>query len=143
MGILFYKKGAKKEKKKGGGAAAPKKAAVLDTKVIITRVQRQKKKFNTVVGGLETVPDVKIKDVCKAFGKKFSSGCSINESPQSNAKEVVIQGDVLFDLPAILMNDFKVRSSLSERPRLLSKLAISFHRAMGSCMYINSYLTLT
>jgi density-regulated protein DRP1 len=97
----------KKEKKKGGGAAAPKKATVLDTKVIITKVQRQKRKYVTVVGGLETVPDLKIKDASRVFGKKFSSGCSVNES-QTGAKEVVIQGDVLFDLPAILMTEFKV-----------------------------------
>lgn len=97
-----------KTKKKGGGAAAPKKAAVLDTKVVITRVQRQKKKYVTVVGGLETVPDLKIKDASRVFGKKFSSGCSVNES-QTGAKEVVIQGDVLFDLPNILISEFKVQ----------------------------------
>ena len=97
----------KKEKKKGGGAAAPKKSAVMETKVVITRVQRQKRKYVTVVGGLDTVPDLKIKDASRAFGKKFSSGCSVNES-QTGAKEVVIQGDVLFDLPAILMSEFKV-----------------------------------
>lgn len=74
----------------------------------MTRVQRQKRKFVTVVAGLETVPDLKVKDACKVFGKKFSSGCSVNET-QTGAKEVVIQGDVLFDLPAILMNEFKVR----------------------------------
>lgn len=100
----------KKEKPKGGGAAAPKKATILETKVIITRVQRQKRKFVTVVGGLETVPDLKIKDASRTFGKKFSSGCSVNES-QTGAKEVVIQGDVLFDLPAILMSEFKVPAS--------------------------------
>lgn len=94
-------------KKKGGGAAAPKKATVRETKVVITRVQRQKKKFVTVVGGLESVPDLKIKDASRVFGKKFSSGCSVNES-QTGAKEVVIQGDVLFDLPNILVSEFKV-----------------------------------
>jgi translation initiation factor 1 (eIF-1/SUI1) len=99
--------GKKKEKKKGGGAAPLKKAAVFDTKVVMTRVQRQKKKFVTVVAGLETVPDLKIKDAAKIFGKKFSSGCSVNES-QTGAKEVVIQGDVIFDLPNILINEFKV-----------------------------------
>jgi density-regulated protein DRP1 len=96
-----------KTKQKGGGASAPKKEKLLDTKVVITRVQRQKKKFVTVVGGLETVPDLKVKDASRVFGKKFSSGCSVNESA-TGAKEVVIQGDVLFDLPNILIAEFKV-----------------------------------
>jgi len=99
----------KKEKKKGGGAAALKKTAVVETKVIITRVQRQKKKFWTVVAGLETVADLKIKDASKIFGKKFASGCSVAES--QGHKEVVIQGDVLFDLPAVLIGECKVSPS--------------------------------
>lgn len=85
----------------------------------MTRVQRQKRKFVTVVAGLETVPDLKIKDASKTFGKKFSSGCSINET-QTGAKEVVIQGDVLFDLPAILMNEFKVRIDLYCTPTCIT-----------------------
>jgi density-regulated protein DRP1 len=100
----------KKKKPKGGGAAAPKKAAVMDTKVIISRIQRQKKKYVTVIAGLETVPDLKLKDATKVFGKKFSSGASINET-QTGAKEVVIQGDVSFDVPAVLVSEFKVGSS--------------------------------
>lgn len=62
----------------------------------------------TVVAGLETVPDLKIKDACKVFGKKFSSGASINET-QTGQKEVVIQGDLSFDLPPLLMEAFKVQ----------------------------------
>ena len=52
--------------------------------------------------------DLKIKDAARLFGKKFSSGSSIGESPQG-AKEIVIQGDVWFDLPPLLINEFKVR----------------------------------
>jgi translation initiation factor 1 (eIF-1/SUI1) len=39
-----------------------------DAKVVITKVQRQKRKYGTVVGGLETVPDLKIKDAYRVFG---------------------------------------------------------------------------
>lgn len=90
--------------------AALKKTTLLEPKVVITRVQRQKKKFWTVVAGLETIADLKIKDASRVFGKKFASGCSVSES-QTGQKEVVIQGDVLFDLPAILMNEFKIAAS--------------------------------
>lgn len=96
-----------KKKPRGAGAAAPKKATVLDTKVVIARIQRQKRKYVTVVGGLETVPDLKIKDAAKVLGKKFASGASINESP-TGQKEVVIQGDVFLEVPQVVINEFKV-----------------------------------
>jgi translation initiation factor 1 (eIF-1/SUI1) len=50
---------------------------------------------------------LKIKDACKAFGKKFSSGASISETV-TGEKEVTIQGDCSYDLPAFLIKDFKV-----------------------------------
>lgn len=106
-------KSKEKEKKTKGrhkGAAALKTAAVLDTKVVIARIQRQKRKFVTVVAGLETVQDLRLKDATKVFGKKFSSGASVNDV-QGGGKEVVIQGDVSFDLPAVLMSEFKVSGS--------------------------------
>ena len=75
---------------------------------MISRVQRQKKKFVTVILGLETVPDLKIKDATRLFGKKFSSGASVSET-QTGAKEVTIQGDVSFDVPNLLITEFKVK----------------------------------
>ena len=100
------------EKRKKKGAAAPKKPVQMDTRVVITRVQRQKRKFVTVVAGLETVPDLKIKDAAKAFGRKFSSGSSVNDG-NGGSKEVVIQGDVINDLPQMLIHDFKVVDMLN------------------------------
>ena len=41
---------------------------------MIARIQRQKRKYVTAVAGLDTVPDLKIKDAARVFGKKFSSG---------------------------------------------------------------------
>jgi hypothetical protein len=37
--------------------------------VVLSRVQRQKRKFVTVVAGLETVNDLKIKEAAKVFGE--------------------------------------------------------------------------
>lgn len=79
----------------------------MQTKIVIARVQRQKRKFITAVAGLETIPDLKIKDAAKLFGRKFSSGASVSEA-QGGQKEVVIQGDVCFDLPNILISEYKV-----------------------------------
>lgn len=46
----------------------------------------------------------------KCFGKKFSSGASVNETA-TGGKEVVIQGDVMYDLPDLLKKEFKVPGS--------------------------------
>jgi len=102
--------GEEKKKKKRGGASVPKKAAVVETKVYIARVQRQKRKFVTSVVGLDTVPDLKLKDAARVFGRKFSSGASIGDTA-TGAKEIVIQGDVSFELPSLLVTEFKISKS--------------------------------
>jgi translation initiation factor 1 (eIF-1/SUI1) len=79
----------------------------VESRIVISRVQRQKRKYVTVIVGLDTVPDLKLKDAVKVFGKKFSSGSSLSESA-SGVKEVVIQGDVGFELPQLLISEFKV-----------------------------------
>lgn len=91
-----------------------KKAAVLTTKIVIAKVQRQKRKYVTVVTGLETVPDLKIKDAAKLFGKKFASGAAVGDTP-TGGKEITIQGDVSFDLPPLLINEFKVCSWVCDK----------------------------
>ena len=53
------------------------------------------------------VPDLKIKDVSKACGKKFASGAAISDTP-TGGKEIVIQGDVYFEVPTFLISEFKV-----------------------------------
>lgn len=97
----------KKKKSKGGGAAPLRKATTVETKIIILREQRQKRKYNTIVRGLETIPDVKIKDIAKLFGRKFSSGASVQETPP-HGKEVSIQGDVFFDIPNVLISEYRI-----------------------------------
>jgi density-regulated protein DRP1 len=73
-------------------------------------VQRQKRKYVTVVAGLETVPELKVKDAAKFLGKRFASGATVNEDSRGQ-KEVVIQGDVMFEMPEVLMAEFKVSKS--------------------------------
>jgi density-regulated protein DRP1 len=98
----------KKESVKGAGITIKKaKAGPGECRVIISRVQRQKKKFITSVVGMETIPDVKLKDAAKVFGKKFASGASVSTNAAGD-DEITIQGDVQFDLPALLMSQFKV-----------------------------------
>ena len=98
----------KKSKKTALEKRANKANEVPDQKIIIARIQRQKKKFITAVSGMETVPLVeKLKDVSKLFSKKFASSASVSKSA-TGAEEIVIQGDVQYEIPELIIKQFKV-----------------------------------
>ena len=75
---------------------------------MISKTNRNRKKFVTSIVGLETVPDVKLKVAAKLLGKHFACGASVSETA-AGASEIVIQGDVLFDLPEVLVAQLNVR----------------------------------
>ncbi len=98
----------KKEKQRGAGIVAKKeKASLGECRVVINRVQRQKRKYVTSVIGMDTIPDVKLKDAAKVFGKKFASGVAVSVTPAGD-NEIVIQGDVQSDLAEFLITQFNV-----------------------------------
>jgi len=68
-------------------------------------VARTKRKQNTVISGLESFPDIKLKNVTKILGKKLSSGCSVTDT-----SNITIQGDFTDTLPDILINEFNIPS---------------------------------
>ncbi|XP_067032680.1 density-regulated protein homolog isoform X2 [Acropora muricata] len=86
--------GATKKKQTRGGKGVvrvPKKKNVTK-KVTLSRAQRNKKKYVTVVTGLGTF-DIDLKKAAKLFAQKYSCGSSV-----TGPDEIVIQGDVLDDL---------------------------------------------
>ncbi|KAK8815229.1 hypothetical protein WA158_003446 [Blastocystis sp. Blastoise] len=70
--------------------------------LIFTIKSRQKHKYITIVTGLD-LWDVKIKEACKTFGKKFSCGVSTEKSADGK-DEVHVQGDIRDEL-ADLINE--------------------------------------
>lgn len=52
--------------------------------------------------------ELKLKDAAKAMGKLFACGASVSDTA-SGGKEIVIQGDVLDPLAAMLEDKFQVR----------------------------------
>ncbi|OKL58692.1 Translation machinery-associated protein 22 [Talaromyces atroroseus] len=66
------------------------------SKIQIKRVERNKRKFVTVVIGLEA-HGLDLKKVAKELGKKFATGSSVTKSP-SGTEEITVQGDVSDDL---------------------------------------------
>jgi len=85
-----------------GGKLKKKDPAV----VTVARVQRNKRKYVTVVRGLENF-GVKLGDASKAFAKKFSCGSSVVKG-NTGSDEIDVQGDVSDDLPDFLESQFKI-----------------------------------
>ena len=94
------------DQKKRRGAAA-KKVNKVDTRVVIQKISRNKRKAVTVVIGMDTVPDIKLKDVAKDFSKKFAGSSSVKDA-HGGKKEIIIQGDHMDDVAAMVVKKFKV-----------------------------------
>ena len=83
-----------------------KKAVKNETKVLIQKLTRNKRKATTVVVGMDTVEGVKLKDVSKAFSKRFAGSSSVKDGPKG--KEIIIQGDHMEDVADMIATKFKV-----------------------------------
>ncbi len=64
--------------------------------VYIKRVERQKRKYVTVVSGLEQ-HGLELKKISKELGKKFATGSSVTKTA-AGGEEITVQGDVSDDL---------------------------------------------
>jgi density-regulated protein DRP1 len=94
--------------KKRRGVKA-KKSVKSETRVLIQKVVRQRKKATTVVVGMDTVEGVKLKDVAKAFSKKFAGSSTVKKGV--NGEEIIIQGDHMEDCAQMIVSTFKVEGS--------------------------------
>uniref|UniRef100_A0A7S1BFS6 SUI1 domain-containing protein n=1 Tax=Corethron hystrix TaxID=216773 RepID=A0A7S1BFS6_9STRA len=96
-----------KKKRRGAGA---KKTSKVDTRVIIQKITRNRKKAVTIVVGMDTVPGLKLKDVSKSFSKKFAGSSSVKDTG-NGTKEIIIQGDHTDDVATMIVNTFKVSAN--------------------------------
>ena len=76
---------SKKNKRRGVSA---KKVNKVDTRVIVQKISRNRKKAVTHVVGLDTAPGIKLKEASKAFSKRFAGSSSVKD------KEIIIQGKI-------------------------------------------------
>mmetsp|Transcript_4807 Transcript_4807/g.8454 ORF Transcript_4807/g.8454 Transcript_4807/m.8454 type:complete len:273 (-) Transcript_4807:225-1043(-) len=95
-----------KDKKLRRGAGA-KTVNKVDTRVVIQKILRNKRKAVTIVVGMDTVPDIKLKDVAKAFSKRFAGSSSVKDMA-GGGKEIIIQGDHSEDVATMIIDKFKV-----------------------------------
>ena len=99
-------KDAHKKALKAEAAEAKAAATIASSKVIIKRVERNKRKYVTAVSGLEAF-GLDIKKMAKEFGKKFATGSSVTKLP-AGGEEIVVQGDVSDEIEEFLMDNYKV-----------------------------------
>ena len=107
--LVEMEEGDKKKKKRGGGVVKKKEVSEDKIRVVLYTEVRSRKKTVTVVDGLETL-GVKLKDASKLFGRKFASSSSVKDK-DSGGSEIVIQGDVIFDLPDLLQAEYNIPSA--------------------------------
>jgi len=99
-------KDAHKKALKAEAAEAKQAATIASSKVIIKRVERNKRKYVTAVSGLEAF-GLSLKTVSKDLGKKFATGSSVTKLP-SGGEEIVVQGDVSEEIEEFLLEKYPV-----------------------------------
>jgi density-regulated protein DRP1 len=101
-------KGDKKNKRRG--ASAKKEEGGTSMRVVVQKVSQKKKRHLTIISGMDTVPGAKLKDVSKAFSKKFAGSSSVKENAKGE-KEIIIQGDHLYDVAEMIVDTYGVPDS--------------------------------
>ncbi|GKY93059.1 hypothetical protein MPSEU_000274200 [Mayamaea pseudoterrestris] len=98
---------ATKKARRGAGVKKVNKTAL---KVIVQKIAQKKKKNLTIVKGLEHVEGHKLKDISKAFSKRFAGSSSVKEDAAGN-KEIILQGDHMYDVAEMIIDKFGVPES--------------------------------
>ncbi|KAG6999236.1 hypothetical protein G7Y79_00036g071920 [Physcia stellaris] len=94
LSVDAQKRAQKDSAKKEAKALQQEKRAAEEkagAKVLIKRVERNKRKYVTAVSGLEA-HGLDLKKVAKEWGKKFATGSSVTKSA-GGTDEIVVQGD--------------------------------------------------
>ncbi|KAM7543029.1 hypothetical protein Aperf_G00000012202 [Anoplocephala perfoliata] len=86
----------KKKLRQNRGGKGPSSKKLIEQKVTISRATRGKNKFTTSVVGLDSY-GIDLKVAAKFFGQRFATGSSAN-----NTGEIVIQGDVKYELMELI-----------------------------------------
>ncbi|KAK3208356.1 hypothetical protein GRF29_77g401182 [Pseudopithomyces chartarum] len=98
-------KDAQKKAAKAAAAEARHNETLATSKVLIKRIERNKRKYVTAVQGLEAF-GLDIKKVAKDFGKKFATGSSVTKVP-GGGEEVTVQGDLSDDILEYIEENYK------------------------------------
>jgi density-regulated protein DRP1 len=98
-------KDAQKKAAKAEAAEEREAEKRANSKLIIKRIERNKRKYVTTVQGLELF-GYDIKKVAKEFGKKFATGSSVTKIP-GGGEEITVQGDLSADIEDFVLEAYK------------------------------------
>jgi density-regulated protein len=98
-------KDAAKKESKALAAEARENERKASAKVLIKRVERNKRKYVTVLSGLEAW-GLENKKVSKDLGKKFATGASVVKPP-AGGEEIVVQGDLSEEVEDWILATYK------------------------------------
>jgi density-regulated protein DRP1 len=97
-------KDSQKKAAKAATAEARRAEELASSKILIKRIERNKRKYVTAVQGLEAF-GLDIKKVAKDFGKKFATGSSVTKIP-GGGEEITVQGDLSEDILEFLVEKY-------------------------------------
>ncbi|KAJ9623602.1 Translation machinery-associated protein 22 [Taxawa tesnikishii (nom. ined.)] len=98
-------KDAQKKAAKAEAQEARESEKRASARVIIKRVERNKRKYVTCITGLEA-HGLDLKRVAKDFGKKFATGSSVTKVA-SGGEEITVQGDLSDDVLDYITENYK------------------------------------
>jgi len=98
-------KDAQKKASKAAAAESREAEKRAASKVLIKRIERNKRKYVTCIQGLENF-GFDLKKVAKDFGKKFATGSSVTKIP-GGGEEITVQGDVAYDIEEFVLETWK------------------------------------
>ncbi|KAH8732799.1 RNA binding protein-like protein Tma22 [Phaeosphaeriaceae sp. PMI808] len=99
-------KDSQKKAAKAASAEARRAEELASSKILIKRIERNKRKYVTAVQGLEAF-GLDIKKVAKDFGKKFATGSSVTKIP-GGGEEITVQGDLSEDIQDFIVDKYEV-----------------------------------
>lgn len=105
LSLDAQKRAAKDAAKKAAKATAAEERLAekkASSKILIKRVERNKRKFVTAVSGLEAF-GLDLKKVSKDFGKRFATGASVTKMAGGVGEEIVVQGDLSDEIWEVLV----------------------------------------
>jgi density-regulated protein DRP1 len=108
LSVDAQKRAEKDAQKKASKAAALESREAekrASSKVLIKRIERNKRKYITCVQGLENF-NYELKKIAKDFGKKFACGSSVTKIP-GGGEEITVQGDVAYDIETWMIDTMK------------------------------------
>ncbi|EGU13487.1 putative RNA binding protein Tma22 [Rhodotorula toruloides ATCC 204091] len=72
------------------------------SKIVVKRIERNKKKFVTTVNGLHHF-GVDLKKAAKLLANKFGAGATVSKTPQGD-EEILVQGDVSTEIEEMMLD---------------------------------------